>query len=88
MNLFTSVLLISYYYVMLAIHSMSILVEQIHHYSSSLFTLTVISVFYRMEDMTYGSFVAQMGYKHHFCAADIVYCITALLEHNVCIYVL
>ena len=41
------------------------------------------TVFCRLDDITYGSFVAQIGYKHYFCAADIVYCVSALLEDNV-----
>lgn len=33
--------------------------------------------------MTYGSFIAQIGYKHHLCASDMVYVLTAFLEDNV-----
>lgn len=36
-----------------------------------------------MDDITYSSFVLQVGYKHHFSASDIVYCVTAFLENNV-----
>ncbi|XP_065663876.1 cell division control protein 45 homolog isoform X2 [Hydra vulgaris] len=37
---------------------------------------------YNLDDLTYGSFVSQHGYKHKFCAADVVYAITALLEYS------
>ncbi|XP_064392878.1 cell division control protein 45 homolog [Halichondria panicea] len=35
---------------------------------------------YQVEDFTYGSFVAQFGYKNKFCAGDLVYSSTALIE--------
>ena len=39
--------------------------------------------FFRMDNLTYGSFVLHVGYKNHFSAADLVYCISAFLENNV-----
>jgi len=36
---------------------------------------------YGLEDLSYGSFVAQYGYKTKVCASDIVYSTTALLEY-------
>ena len=44
-----------------------------------------IFIEHRLEDMTYGSFLAQIGYKHHLCASDVVYVLTAFLEDNVSI---
>jgi len=38
-----------------------------------------------LDDVTYGSFVAQFGYKNKLCASDIVYCTTALIETPVSI---
>ncbi|XP_065190174.1 cell division control protein 45 homolog [Sycon ciliatum] len=37
---------------------------------------------YRLDDMTYGSFVAQFGYQHKFSAADVVHALTGLLENT------
>ena len=34
----------------------------------------------RLDDITYGSFVAHIGYKHVVSASDMVMCVTALLE--------
>ena len=36
-----------------------------------------------MDDITYSSFVLQVGYKHHFSAGDMVLCVTAFLENSV-----
>ena len=35
---------------------------------------------YGLEDITYNSFVASFGFRHKFCAADIVFAVLALLE--------
>jgi len=35
---------------------------------------------YGLEDITYNSFVASFGFRHKFCAADIVFAVMALLE--------
>ena len=35
---------------------------------------------YGLEDITYNSFVAAFGFRHKFCAADIVFAVMALLE--------
>ena len=37
---------------------------------------------YGLEDITYNSFTAAFGFRHKFCAADIVYAIIALLEYQ------
>ena len=37
---------------------------------------------YRLDDITYGSFNATFGFRHKFCAADIVYSTLALMEQN------
>jgi cell division control protein 45 len=37
---------------------------------------------YGMDDIIYSSFVLQMGYKHQYSAADMVWCITAFLEYD------
>ena len=37
---------------------------------------------YRLDDITYGSFSASFGFRHKFCAADIVYSTLALMEQN------
>ena len=36
-----------------------------------------------LDDMTYGTFVAQLGYRHQVCAADMVHCVSALLDSQV-----
>lgn len=35
---------------------------------------------YGLEDITYNSFTASFGFRHKFCAADVVYAVLALLE--------
>ena len=35
---------------------------------------------YSLEDITYNSFVASFGFRHKFCAADVVFAVLALLE--------
>ena len=35
---------------------------------------------YTLDDITYYSFVASFGFRHKFCAADVVYAVLALLE--------
>merc|ERR1712080_119581 len=35
---------------------------------------------YGLEDITYNSFVASFGFRHKFCAADVVFAVLALLE--------
>ena len=37
---------------------------------------------YGLEDITYQSFTAAFGFRHKFCASDVVYAIIALLEHQ------
>ena len=37
---------------------------------------------YKLDDITYNSFNATFGYRHKFCAADIVYSTLALLEQT------
>ena len=37
---------------------------------------------YRLDEITYGSFSASFGFRHKFCASDIVYSIMALMEQN------
>lgn len=37
---------------------------------------------YRLDDITYGSFNATFGFRHKFCAADIVYSTLSLMEQN------
>ena len=37
---------------------------------------------YRLDDITYGSFNATFGFRHKFCAADIVYSTLALMEQS------
>jgi len=37
---------------------------------------------YGLEDITYGSFTANFGFRHKFCAADIVYACLALMEQH------
>ena len=41
----------------------------------------------RLDDITYGSFVAHIGYKHIVSASDMVMCVTALLEGGEVSYV-
>lgn len=35
---------------------------------------------FALDDMSYGSFVVQLGYKHKLCASDVVHAATALME--------
>jgi len=35
---------------------------------------------YALDDITYNSFVASFGFRHKFCAADVVFAVLALLE--------
>ncbi|XP_040569491.1 cell division control protein 45 homolog [Lepeophtheirus salmonis] len=35
---------------------------------------------YNMESITYGSFTASFGYRHKFCASDVVYALISLME--------
>ena len=37
---------------------------------------------YGLEDITYGSFSANFGFRHKFCAADVVYACMALMEQH------
>jgi cell division control protein 45 len=37
---------------------------------------------YGLEDITYGSFTANFGFRHKFCAADVVYACMALMEQH------
>ncbi len=37
---------------------------------------------YELDDITYSSFTSAFGYRHKFCAADIVYSVLAILEQN------
>lgn len=38
---------------------------------------------YGLEDITYGSFMASFGFRHRFCAADVVYASLATMEQKV-----
>ena len=37
---------------------------------------------YVLEDITYGSFTANFGFRHKFCAADVVYACLSLMEQH------
>ena len=37
---------------------------------------------YGLEDITYGSFAANFGFRNKFCAADMVYTCMALMEQH------
>lgn len=37
---------------------------------------------YGLDDITYNSFTASFGFRHKFCAADVVFAVLALLEHQ------
>jgi cell division control protein 45 len=37
---------------------------------------------YGLEDITYGSFSANFGFRHKFCAADVVYACLSLMEQH------
>jgi cell division control protein 45 len=37
---------------------------------------------YGLEDIMYGSFTANFGFRNKFCAADIVYACLALMEQH------
>ena len=37
---------------------------------------------YSLEDITYGSFNSSFGFRHKFCAADLVYSTMALMEQH------
>ena len=37
---------------------------------------------YGLEDITYHSFIASFGFRHKFCAADVVFAVLALLEQQ------
>ncbi|XP_019848713.1 PREDICTED: cell division control protein 45 homolog, partial [Amphimedon queenslandica] len=45
--------------------------------------ITSSALKFGMDNITYSSFVSHIGYKHHFSAADMVYCVSAFLENNV-----
>lgn len=38
---------------------------------------------YGLEDITYGSFTANFGFRNKFCAADMVYTCMALMEQHI-----
>jgi cell division control protein 45 len=37
---------------------------------------------YSIEDITYGSFTANFGFRHKLCAADVVYACLAIMESH------
>ena len=37
---------------------------------------------YGLDDITFNSFTSSFGFRHRFCAADVVYAIIAILEHR------
>ena len=37
---------------------------------------------YGLDDITFNSFTSSFGFRHRFCATDVVYAVIAVLEHR------